>query len=333
MGPAVSIILPIYNTEKYLGQCLDSICAQTLESLQIICIDDGSTDSSGAIMDSFAEKDSRMEVIHKENGGYGKGVNTGLVAARGQYIGIVEPDDYVDVSMFEKLYRAAEAADFPDVVKAAYSRVCHPCTEREAIVPCFYLHNIEHVGVRFTLDQEAEFLFHHPSIWTAIYRRDFLDSSGIRMKEIPGAGWADNPWLIETMVSAKSIVYVDEPVYFYREFEVGSSSSVKDPSIIYGRWLDMDKILRRKRVKSPRILEGHYSRGCAYIEMLNNDFDVNRPDIREAIKKMVVRMDYDAIMQSTRILPEWKSAYEQHVSPKRLAASRLLRAARRISYF
>ena len=330
MNPTISVILPIYNTERYLRQCLESVCGQTFESLQIICINDGSTDGSGAIMDEFAKKDPRVEVIHKENGGYGKGVNTGLAVARGQYIGIVEPDDYVDITMFEKLYRAAEAADFPDIVKAAYSRVRKPDTDEESIVDCFYLHNVKHVGVRFTIDQDAELLFHHPSIWTAIYRKDFLDANSIHMKEIPGAGWADNPWLMETLTSAESIVYIDEPVYFYREFENGSSSNVKDPSIIYDRWLDMDEIVLRKKIKSPLILEAHYSRGCAYIEMLNNDFDISQPDIYQAIKKMVIRMDHKAIMRSKRILPEYKSAYEWHVSPKRLAASKLVCAIRRV---
>ena len=79
----VSVLVPVYNVEKYLPQCLDSILAQTLRDIEIICIDDGSKDTSGDVLDRYAEKDSRVRVIHKENGGYGKALNTGMQIAQG----------------------------------------------------------------------------------------------------------------------------------------------------------------------------------------------------------------------------------------------------------
>lgn len=316
INPAVSVILPIYNVEEYLEQCLNSVCGQTLQEIEIICIDDGATDQSAQIVDRFAEKDSRIVPIHKQNEGYGKGVNTGLSIARGQYVGIVEPDDYIDPRMFKKLFEAAKGFDFPDIVKSSYWRVCDAGTTEETIVPCYYQGKVERVNTRFTIDQDASLLYHHPSIWTAIYKREWLNGNNIKMKEIPGAGWADNPWLMETMLAATSIVYIDEPLYYYREFRTGSSSNLKDPSIIYNRWFDMDEILKQRHITEPRILEAHYSRGCAYIDMLEKDFDKNDPEIAAALKKMLSLMDGKAIMKSDKILRDWKYIYRKHAPLK-----------------
>ena len=87
--PKVSIVVPVYNVEKFLKPCLDSAKNQTLEDIEIICVDDGSTDSSGAILDEYAAKDSRFVIIHKENGGYGKAMNAGLNRAKGKYFCIM----------------------------------------------------------------------------------------------------------------------------------------------------------------------------------------------------------------------------------------------------
>ncbi|MBT2614119.1 MULTISPECIES: glycosyltransferase [unclassified Bacillus (in: firmicutes)] len=101
----ISIIIPIYNAEKYLSKCLISITSQTYKNLEIILINDGSTDQSGFISDQFSEKDNRITVIHKENGGVSSARNLGLKTARGKYIGFVDPDDWVDLKMFESLYK------------------------------------------------------------------------------------------------------------------------------------------------------------------------------------------------------------------------------------
>ena len=94
--PKVSVIIPVYNVEKYLRQCLDSVINQTLKDIEIICVDDGSTDNCPNILDEYAAKDARIKIIHKKNEGYGKAMNVGISHASGEYIGIVEPDDYID---------------------------------------------------------------------------------------------------------------------------------------------------------------------------------------------------------------------------------------------
>lgn len=315
MPPLISIIIPIYNTEKYLQQCLESIAGQTFSSFEAICIDDGSTDDSPAIMDAFTLKDSRFKVVHKQNAGYGAAVNTGLDMALGTYIGIVEPDDYIEPNMYETLYSSASANDFPDIVKGAYWRVLNADSSQQEIKPANCLHRIEKVNAPFQLEDDAEFLYHHPSIWSAIYKKSFLDSNDIRMLEIPGAGWADNPWMMETLLKAQSIVYVDKCLYFYRETIPGSSSLVKDPSIIYNRWLDMDKIVKDNLPVSAKVLEGHYNRGCAYLEELNSRFNPNDIKIKSAKKRMADLIDSKVVTKSSSIRPEYKKAFFDAKNP------------------
>ena len=117
----VSIILPIYNVQEYLRECLDSVCSQSLADIEIICVNDGSTDSSLDIINEYAAKDKRIVVLSGPNGGYGKAMNKGLDCATGEYIGIVEPDDYVIPEMFDELYEIASKNDL-DFVKADFYR-------------------------------------------------------------------------------------------------------------------------------------------------------------------------------------------------------------------
>lgn len=105
--PKVSVVVPVYNTEKYLKRCLDSIVKQTLKEIEIIIVDDGSKEACALLCDELSKLDSRIKVVHKENGGLGFARNTGIKAATGEYIGFVDSDDYIEPLMYEKLYSAA----------------------------------------------------------------------------------------------------------------------------------------------------------------------------------------------------------------------------------
>ncbi|WP_281884331.1 glycosyltransferase [Paenibacillus sp. YYML68] len=107
MVPAVSVIVPVYNVEKYLSRCAESLMNQTLRNIEIIMVNDGSTDQSGQLADQYAEMDSRIKVVHKLNGGLSSARNAGLEAATGEYVGFVDSDDWVELNMYEHLYQAA----------------------------------------------------------------------------------------------------------------------------------------------------------------------------------------------------------------------------------
>lgn len=115
----ISVIIPIYNTEKYLERCLDSVIGQTLEDIEIICVDDGSTDSCPQILESYAVKDSRIKLIHKENNGLVSARKTGVTAASGEYVGYVDSDDWIEPDMYEILYRNAHN-NRADLVSCGY---------------------------------------------------------------------------------------------------------------------------------------------------------------------------------------------------------------------
>ena len=118
----ISVIVSIYNIEKYIQRAVESICAQTYSNLEIILVDDGSTDSSGRICDEYAKKDNRIRVIHKKNGGLSSARNEGIKAATGEYIAFVDGDDWVDKSMYEDMLKAMYTYD-ADIAICNYKAV------------------------------------------------------------------------------------------------------------------------------------------------------------------------------------------------------------------
>ena len=111
----VSVIVPVFNTEKYKEKCLNSLINQTLQDIEIICVNDGSTDKSADIIKKFANKDSRFKLINQENKKQGAARNTGMKIAKGEYIGFVDSDDWVDLEYYEKLYNAAKKGKFMSI--------------------------------------------------------------------------------------------------------------------------------------------------------------------------------------------------------------------------
>lgn len=127
--PLISVIVPVYNVEKYLGKCVDSILAQTYENLEIILVEDGTRDGCGAICDAYAAQDPRVRVIHKENGGLSSARNAGMDIARGEYFGFVDSDDWIEPETYETLLNLAEKYD-ADLVSGSRYDVAEPTGER-----------------------------------------------------------------------------------------------------------------------------------------------------------------------------------------------------------
>ena len=120
----VSIVVPVYNVEQYLRECLDSLINQTLEDIEIICVNDGSTDGSLSILREYESNDSRVKVIDKPNAGYGQTMNVGMDVASGEYVGVVDSDDCVATDMYERLYQIAKQEDL-ELIKADFYRYFH----------------------------------------------------------------------------------------------------------------------------------------------------------------------------------------------------------------
>lgn len=208
--------------QRYLRQCLDSLTSQTLQDIQIICIDDGSADGSLAILEEYAQRDCRIEVITKPNAGYGHTMNMGFAAARGEYVGIVESDDFADVDMFEKLYDLAIEHN-AEVVKSNFYQ--HKSMSAPADDPVVENLAACRVDALFCpLDDQSIFLT-QPAIWSALYSREFLEREGIRFLETPGASFQDTAFNFKVFAAARRVVLTEKAYLHYRVDN--ASSSVK----------------------------------------------------------------------------------------------------------
>lgn len=215
---SLSVIVPIYNNEAYLPSALDSIINQTLGDIEIICIDDGSTDSTPEILKKYSDKDSRIRVITRKNSGYGKSMNVGIDEARGEYIGIVESDDYVSKRMFATLLSVARKKN-ADIVKSDYYEFGETIGKRYIRTPTYP----EAYGKVISAYTNEEIYHFRMNTWCGIYRRDFLRLHGIKHNETPGASYQDNGFWFKTITLAERVVFVRGAFYYYRQDNPNSS--------------------------------------------------------------------------------------------------------------
>ncbi len=224
--PLISVLVPIYNVEKYLRECLESLKNQTLEDLEIICINDGSTDSSREIIDEFLRSDSRFKVIDKQNSGYGSSMNIGLAQCSAKYVGIVESDDFMNLDGFEKMYLAAEKHD-AQVVKSDFYLYWSTPT---SVDKRFWLIDNCIAGV-INPQIEREIFYRKPSIWSAIYNRAFLEENDIRFLETPGASYQDAGFNFKVWASCSKAVLMNDAFLHYRQDN--EASSVNSPGKVF----------------------------------------------------------------------------------------------------
>ena len=221
----VSIIMPCYNTAPYLRQALDSVVNQTLKDIEIICVNDGSTDNTLDIIKEYATKDNRIVVIDGPNGGYGKAMNKGLDKATGEYIGILEPDDYLKLDMYETQYKIAKENNL-DFIKADFYRFVGDNYDYNHLSKNPKDYNI----VCKPIEKLETFLF-IMNTWSGIYRRDFIEKFNIRHNETPGASFQDNGFFFQTFCFAERAMFLDKPFYMNRRDN--PNSSVKSKAKVY----------------------------------------------------------------------------------------------------
>lgn len=222
--PRVSVVVPVYNVERYLPRCLDSLMAQTLEDVEFVCVNDGSTDSSLELLRYAEAQDGRFRVIDKPNAGYGHTINLGIAEARGTYVGIVESDDFVEPDMFERLLARAESDDL-DVVRANYWLYWSTPEERDELVD---LCREELCGRAFDPRELNEPFFFPPALWSMLVRRDLIVSNGLRLLETPGASFQDTSFSFKIWACARRAALVHDAVLHYRQDNESSSINSRD---------------------------------------------------------------------------------------------------------
>lgn len=215
----VSIIIPVYNVEKYLKECLDSIINQTLKDIEIICVNDGSKDNSLSILKEYAQIDSRIFIIDKENGGYASAINTGIDAAQGEFIQIVESDDYCDLNLCYESYNKIKKSDADLVTFNFYffknkkTKLCKFLNESDKNANYFNIKTLPYI-----IEKQA-----YP--WKSLYRASFLKENKIKMLQDGNGAYEDQPWNATILSLATKILHLDKALYYYRLDATGSSTN------------------------------------------------------------------------------------------------------------
>lgn len=204
--PFISVIVPVYNVEKYLSRCLDSLISQTLKEIEIICINDGSKDNSAKILEKYSQKDDRIIILNQENAGLSAARNNGMNHAKGEYIGFVDSDDWVDLDFFEKLYSAAKKYDC-DIAAADFIRE-HPKRKKKRL-------NITEEKV-YQAPEEKYLIcktYREGCVWNKIYKTEFLKS--IDLKFVIGMYYEDRDFTARSLYFSNKLVTVPDTYYRY----------------------------------------------------------------------------------------------------------------------
>lgn len=223
----VSVILPSLNAAGSIEKCLRSIIGQSLKEIEIICVDAGSTDGTCELLERYAGTDGRIRVVHSERKSYGYQVNLGIELSQGEYIGIVEADDYIEKDMYEVLYRSAHESGADYVRANVYYTLSFDGAERRI------LHGRNRIregyyGRLIDVEKEPEAMLYSDfiNIWDGIYSRDFLNRKKIRLHESPGASYQDAGFAILCAAECEKIMFLED--YFYCYCFDNAGSSVKD---------------------------------------------------------------------------------------------------------
>ncbi|MBR3913822.1 MAG: glycosyltransferase [Alphaproteobacteria bacterium] len=312
VSPKISVIVPIYGVEKYLCQCVDSILAQTLTDIEIILVDDGSKDRCPEIVDEYAKKDSRIVAVHQENGGYGRAVNHGIELAKGEYIGIVEPDDWIFPNMYETLYADAKKYDV-DVVKGTYNEF-FDCESGEGYIQISSeTENIQPLENPFTIYDYSVPLLNHASIWTGIYRLSFIKKNKIRVLEKNKGRYADQNWRYETLILADKIYWEDKPFYNYRLTNENASSFKKNnPDDVFDVYSSLDSFFVRYPERYKQVQDVYY-----YGLFRHLFWNLNRVESKYRLylfKRMHIvfrKMDKSVVLKSNLFSPKEKITFQR----------------------
>lgn len=222
--PALSIIIPVYNAREYLRDTVGSVLAQTFSDFELILVDDGAKDGSGELCDELAQKDPRVRVIHKENGGVAAARNTGLDAAAGDYIGWVDSDDWISPVMYELLMEQARTYS-ADIVQCEHSRwLDHIQKERPEQMPPIEV--LDGLGSLKRIYRDRTRYSNALALWSKVYRRALFD--GLRFTE--GAAFEDDECVPKLLYRGRVNVFFDLPLYQYirRENSIVTAPSVKN---------------------------------------------------------------------------------------------------------
>ena len=332
MSYKVSVIIPVYNVENYLEQCLDSVINQTLKDIEIILVDDGSTDSSLSICNEYAQKDSRITVLTQQNKGAGAARNMGLERATGEYLSILDSDDYFELNMLEKMYNKAQSTE-ADIV------VCDVNHFDNALMEIKYIEAINKSVIPkkevFNYKDFPNYIFNCFQNWTwnKLFKREFIQKNNIQFQEIQRTN--DLYFTCCALVLAARISYLDERMVCYRIGTTSNAQSTnyKAPTDFAKAFIKLKDFLEQKNiyneVKSSYInwavsgclynLHTLYNYPKSYKKLRNYLIDTGfkQMDITEENQKLFYsEYEYNEFMKIYKPEPHYNNAFQRIFSIK-----------------
>lgn len=248
MNPKISVIVPVYNVEKYLCSCIDSILAQTFTDFELLLIDDGSRDKSGEICDEYANKDCRVKVFHKENGGVSSARNLGIDESKGEYLFFVDSDDIISIFYIEMFVNYIKKNDSVCVVCKYTNRLSLLKNQIDSI-KTKEMTSSEFLDEIWISEGKLD-----GYLWNKMFKRKILIDLNIRFDEKVSI-WEDMLFVVEYFVNISTVVFVDAVLYYYRDTmnsavkQHGTSKKIEKIFVCLKMLrLDNDSILYRQRL-------------------------------------------------------------------------------------
>lgn len=293
--PLVSIIVPVYNAEKYLNRCIDSILSQTMTDFELLLIDDGSKDNSGRIFDEYAEKDARVRVFHKPNGGVSSARNLGLDNAKGKWITFVDADDRCSCNYLEHLLSKVD--DDTDLI-ISYAVICDSTGEKAEVYPEYRVNatNFE----RLFVDSDMHW---HTSPWAKLYRASIIYENSLRFNEMMHIG-EDADFLFSFMLITDKI-YVSSDTDYYYTCDVSGSLTKRintiDSEIASYRTILclVNRIIQQKDIKDNRSLDNLGWLVASYVRRVLNSLYYNDAQSYQRID-LIKSLDIDSYIRYSK---------------------------------
>lgn len=303
--PKVSVIVPVYNAEKYLHRCIDSILAQTFTDFELLLIDDGSKDKSGAICDEYAVKDSRVRVFHKENGGVSSARNLGLDNACGSYITFVDSDDYLEAKCLSTLVSQQNI----DLTIVNY--VCHKCFKR--IIPDSVSFVLQGENVLYDFLNQRTNIGSLRTPWGKLYKKCLIDKIKLRFNEELHIA-EDTIFVLQYCINCRSLEMIDNPLYNYEYSDSNKETSLARNEGLYINQYSLvfkelwrlneqfkssigveDNILYRyyiDEIFSMTLVSVLHARNCSVLKAFSSDINVQRCMAELDLSKFYGRKGY-----------------------------------------
>lgn len=296
----VSIIVPIYNVEKYLSRCVESLLAQSYKDTEIILVDDGSTDSSGWVADCFAKNHHNIHVIHKQNGGLSNARNIGLRYATGKWVAFVDPDDYVDKSFIAILLQLAQTNN-ADIATCSYYSVRLDGEIKES--------SSKWTNQTMTGNEAINDMFAYKRsnyIWQNLFRIDLFYNNDIVFPE--GREYEDISTKVKTLYFADKIAFTNEKLYYYVERKESITNQAFKENVFYDKLsatCDIENLIKKDRVSGISAFFDNYK----YLMIESVLADMSRRSVSQVDAKKIwrlVRRQLASLYLQTRFPSGWK---------------------------